>query len=88
MRGSGARDALTYEIVDGVRDPGVPASLVEARRTRVMARELLPSVLYAFRFVDEREPGIELVSLVLPPAVDLQVYRSGATDLSSNVRGA
>lgn len=88
VSGSAVGRALTYEIVDGIRDPSAPGAVLGARSTRVAAKELLPHLLYAFRFTDEREPGIPLISFVLPPAVDLEVSRSSPLSASVEVRGA
>jgi hypothetical protein len=88
VAGSAAGRALTYEIVDGIRAPSAPGAVLGARSTRVVAKELLPHILYSFRFTDEREPGIELISFVLPPAAELEVSRSSPLSASVEVRGA
>jgi hypothetical protein len=85
IRGSAAHNAIRYELVDGIRDPSAAVKIVEARRTSIVAKEILPQLLYAFRYVDDQEPGLELVSFVLPPAIELQISRSRDTAPFDNV---
>lgn len=88
LRKSAVRDELTYEIVDGVRPAGPSRVILEEKRTRFVAKEVLPDLLYAFRFVNEEEPGVELISFILPPAIDIQMSRSAPTEPSGDVSGA
>jgi len=87
-RGSGAHHVLGYELVDGNYDGRAREAVGETRRTRVWAREILPHLVYAFRFAHEREPGIGLVSLVMPPAADISISRSRPTDPRDDVQGS
>jgi len=87
-RGSGVRHVVDYEFVDGNYDIGAHQDVGETRKTRVSAKEVLPHLVYAFRFAHETEPGVALVSLVMPPAVDISVSRSRPVDPRDEVDGS
>jgi len=92
IRGEGpvvdsARDgSLAYLLVDAVYDTGSCGTRLGPRRTTVQAKELMPNLLYAFRFVDPREPGVELLSLVLPTA-GITTSRSRDVELRDDLHG-
>jgi hypothetical protein len=87
-RAAAPRRTLGYEIVDGIFDPVVGGVVGDVRRTRLLAKELVPHLIHAFRFFDEREPGLPLVSVILPPAIELAISRSRPTDGTDDVRGS
>lgn len=88
VSGSAVGGELAYALIDGIRDPIASSGVFGVRTTRVVAKELLPHLVYAFRFTDPQEPGVDLISFVLPPAAQTEVSRSGPLSASAEVRGA
>jgi hypothetical protein len=58
---------LALELLDGVLDEPGCHLLGDARPSRIVAKEVFPELVYAFRFIDRQRPGLELVSFVMPP---------------------